>query len=134
LRGRPNSGELREAAARGGCPSAEPARSAERPQMRLVSWKPVHRASLRGFATVELPIGLRFVHCPVFVGSNGPWVALPSKPVLDYEGKHAKPDDRPQFAPVLEWRNREFADRFYESVVDLIRSAHPGAPDGGAGP
>jgi hypothetical protein len=66
--------------------------------MRLVSWKPVHRASLRGFATVELPIGLRFVHCPVFVGSNGPWVALPSKPVLDYEGKHAKPDDRPQFS------------------------------------
>ena len=83
---------------------------------------------------MSLPIGLRFVHCPVFVGSNGPWVALPSKPVLDYEGKHAKPDDRPQFAPVLEWRNREFADRFYESVVDLIRSAHPGAPDGGAGP
>jgi hypothetical protein len=51
--------------------------------MRFVSWKPVHRASLRGFATVELPIGLRFVHCPVFVGSNGPWVALSSKPVLD---------------------------------------------------
>lgn len=28
-------------------------------QLRLISWKPIVRGALRGFATIELPIGLR---------------------------------------------------------------------------
>jgi hypothetical protein len=100
--------------------------------MRLVSWKPIAKGSLRGFATVELPIGLRLIECPVFVGSNGPWASLPSKPVLDREGKQVKPNGKPQFATVLEWRDRALNDRFSESVIELVRAAHPDALAGGS--
>lgn len=131
---RPSNADLRrgEAAAWGARPDPEPARSApDRLRVRLISWKPVIKGSLRGFATVELPNGLRLIEWPVLVGSNGAWATLPSKPVLEREGKHVKPAGKPEFAPVVEWRSRELADCFSAAVVALIRAAHPDALDGG---
>jgi hypothetical protein len=110
---------------------ARPAPAPERPRMRLVTWKPLIKGSLRGIATIELPIGLKLIDCPLLIGPNGPRASLPSKPVLDREGRHAKPDGKPQFAPVLEWRSRELGDRFSAAVVALVRAAHPDALDGG---
>ena len=103
----------------------EPRERAEWPRMRLVSWKTSVKGTLRGFATVELPIELKLVDCPIFVGPNGPWAALPSKPVLDCEGRQARPSGKPQFAPVVEWRNRGLADRFSATVIALVEGAHP---------
>lgn len=99
-------------------------------QLRLISWKPIVRGALRGFATVELPIGLRIIDIPVMIGSNGPWATLPSKPELDSEG-HRKLDinGKPTWAPVLEWRTRELRERFADAVVALVRQAHPGDID-----
>jgi len=78
-----------------------------------------------GFATVELPIGLKLIECPVIIGPKRPRASLPSKPVLDREVKHARPDGKPQFAPVLEWRDRALSDRFSTAVVALVCAAHP---------
>ncbi len=76
----------------------------DRPRMRLLSWKPMRKGTLRGFATVELPIGLRIFDCPVLTAKNGPWAVLPSKPVLDADGQHVKPGGRKgQYAPVRKW-------------------------------
>jgi hypothetical protein len=123
----PSQADLRrgEAVTWGGKPDASPIR----PKMRLVSWKPLIKNSLRGFATVELPIGLKIIDCPILVGPNGPWASLPSKPVLDRDGKHAKPDGKPQCSAVLEWKSRHLSERFSEAVVALIREAHPGDLD-----
>ena len=74
-----------------------------RPRMKLLNWRPLVKGALRGFATVELPIGLKLIDCPVLVGPNGAWAALPSKPVLDREGKHAKPSGKAQYAAIVEW-------------------------------
>jgi DNA-binding cell septation regulator SpoVG len=101
----------------------------DRPRMRLVSFKPLTKGELRGFATVELPIGLVIDDCPVLVGSSGAWAALPSKPVLDREGRQAKPDGKPQYASIMKWRDRELQDRFSQAVVDLVRQHHPGTLD-----
>lgn len=43
------------------------------------------------------------------------------------KGRHARPGGKAQFAAVLEWRNRQLADRFSAAVVELIRAAHPNA-------
>jgi hypothetical protein len=43
-----------------------------RPCLRLVSWKPLNKGALRVFGTVELPIGLKLIDCPVFVGRRCP--------------------------------------------------------------
>lgn len=57
-----------------------------RPRMRLLVWKPLVKASLRGFADVELPSGLRIREVPVLHSNRKSWATLPSKPVLDREG------------------------------------------------
>jgi hypothetical protein len=38
---------------------SKPEGAPTKPGMRLISWKPLTKNSLRGFATVELPIGRR---------------------------------------------------------------------------
>jgi hypothetical protein len=87
---------------------------------------------LRGFATVELPIGLKLVDCPVLVSNGKAWVNLPSKPVLDRDGLQ-KTDVRgkPAYAAILEWRSRDLSERFSEAVITAIRQRHPDAVDGG---
>jgi hypothetical protein len=105
-----------------------------RPKIRLISWKPLVKNSLRGFATVELPIGLKIVDCPVLVSNGKAWASLPTKPVLDRDGKHLKPDGKPQYSAILEWKSRDLADRFSEAVVELVRQTHPGDLDDGSAP
>ena len=101
-------------------------------RMRLISFKPLTKGSLRGFANVELPNGLRITDCPVLVSGNGKaWATLPSKPVLDRDGRHAKPDGKPQYAAILEWKTRDLSDGFSTAVIELIRAKHPDALDGG---
>jgi hypothetical protein len=98
----------------------------------LVACRPVVKGGLRGFATVELPIGLKLVDCPVCVGKNGPWASLPAKPQIDRDGR-PKTDaaGKPTYAAILEWRDRALAARFSEVVVAAVRTAHPEALDGG---
>ena len=56
--------------------------------------------------------------------SNGAWAALPSKPVLDREGRRAKPDGKPQYAAIMKWIDRELKDRLSQAVIKLLRAAH----------
>jgi hypothetical protein len=98
----------------------------DRPRMRLVSSKPVTKGNLRGFATVELPIGLTIFDCRVLVGNNAPWAVLPLKSVLDSEERHVKSDGhKGQYAPVLQWRNKDLANRFSDTLVALALEEYP---------
>jgi hypothetical protein len=100
--------------------------TALRPKMRFVSWKPIAKGSLHGFARVELPIGLKLIDCAVFVGTKGAWASPPAKPQLDQDGSQRNGvDGKPSYSPVVEWRSRDLADRFSTAVVALVRAAHP---------
>jgi hypothetical protein len=93
-----------------------------RPRLRLISWRPIVKGSLRGFATVELPIGLKINDVPVLVSGKGAWASLPAKAQLDSEiGSGGKP----AYAAVREWRDRDLADGFSQAVVAAVRQAHP---------
>jgi hypothetical protein len=100
-------------------------------QLRLEGWKYTPKGQLRGFATVEISsIGLRLIDVPIFVGSNGAWAALPSKPELDRDGRRKTDINGPAiYKPVAEWRTREISDRFSEAVIAAVRRAHPGDLD-----
>ena len=126
----PNQAELRrgERATWGRRPGSA------QPKMRLISWKSLVKNSLRGFATIELPIGLKIVDCPVLVSNGKTWASLPTKPVLDRDGKHVKPDGKPQYSAILEWKSRDLADRFSQAVVELVRTEYPAALDAGSAP
>ena len=96
---------------------------------RLISFKPLVKGSLRGFANVELPNGLRITDCPVLISNGKAWATLPSKPVLDRDGKHVEVSGKKQYAPILEWRDRDLSNRFSAAIVDLVRQHHPDALD-----
>jgi hypothetical protein len=94
----------------------------------LIAWRPLVKGALRGFATVELPIGLKLVDCPVFVSSGKAWVSLPSKPVLDRDGRQKiDVNEKPACVPLLESRSRGLRERFSEAVLAAIRQVYPGA-------
>jgi hypothetical protein len=101
--------------------------------MRLISWKPLAKGSLRGFATVELlPLGLRLVDCPVLATEGRRvWAALPSKPQLDKYGRQKTDINGYRiYIPTVEWKSRELADHWSAAVVALVRQAHPDDLDG----
>ena len=103
----------------------------QRPRtIALVGWRPMAKGALRGFATVELPIGLKLIDCPVLVSKGKAWVNVPAKPVLDRDGQQKiEANGKPAYVPVLEWRSRDLADRFSAAVVELVQRAHPGSLD-----
>src|SRR5260370_42674591 len=101
----------------------------DRPRMRLISFKALSKGALRGFANVELPIGLRITDCPVLTSNGKAWATLPSKPVLDRDGKHIEVSGKKQYAPILEWRGRRLPHRFTAPMRDLGRQTHPHALD-----
>jgi hypothetical protein len=74
--------------------------TAPRPKMRFVSWKPIAKGSLHGFARVELPIGLKLIDCAVFVGTKGACASPPAKPQLDQDGSQRNGvDGKPSYFP-----------------------------------
>ena len=93
-------------------------------RMRLISFRSLVKNSLRGFATAELPSGLRIADIPVLSSSGKFWAALPSKSLLDAEGKHKRDvNGKPEHAPILSWKSRELADEFARRVVALVRAS-----------
>src|SRR5437764_12659502 len=108
-----------QAALRAGERLLHPAPTVERPRMRLVSFKPLSKGSLRGFATVELPIGLKIADVPVLVSNGKIWAALPAKPQLAEGRQKLDANGKPAYVPVLEWRTKELRDQFSDRVVAL---------------
>jgi hypothetical protein len=97
-------------------------------RMVLRSFRPLLKGALRGFTTIELPIGLVIHDIPVLLGKNGPWATLPAEPQLSHDGRQKRDaNGKAAYAAVLEWRSRELSDPFSWAVVDLVRREHPGA-------
>lgn len=100
--------------------------------MILRDWRPHSSGGLRGYARVELDIGLVIPDVRVLVGSNGPFVILPEKPVLI--GDKLKRDistNKPTYAPVLHWKDRATADKFSAAVLRLLLAKYPDALEAG---
>jgi hypothetical protein len=103
----------------------------QRRQITLREWRPLRKNTLFGFAVIELPSGLIVRDVGIHSKAGKWWASLPSRPVLDAEGRHlSNHAGHKQYAAVLGWRNRDLADRFSEAVVALVRQARPSALDG----
>lgn len=101
----------------------------DRPRMRLVSFKPLVKGALKGFATIELPIGLKICDCPVLVSNGKAWATFPGKPQIGQDGRQIEVNGKKQFTSIMSWPDRATADRWSEAVVELVRQHHPGALD-----
>ena len=90
--------------------------TADHPRMALKAFRPMAKGSLRGFATVRLPIRLLIADCRG-CGSRG--ASLPAKPILDRDGRHVEENGKRKYAPIPS------ADRWSAAVVELVRQRIP---------
>ena len=128
--GRPSEAGLRRGETAAWWPSPRTA-APQWPRMRLVSRKSIAKRNLRGFATVELPIGPKLVEGAVFVGTSGARASMPAKPQLDREGRlRIDGDGKPSCSPVVASRGRDLNNRCSAAVVAMVRAAHPEAFSG----
>ena len=103
--------------------------------MKLLTWRKLVRGPLRGFADYELAVehgrALQVFECPVLVGANGPWVALPGKPRLDRDGnvQRNSTSGKPEYVALLKWGNAETRNRFSRAAIQLLLARHPDALD-----
>jgi len=95
--------------------------------MQLLKWTPQRKNTLRGFANIRLPNGLRIYSCPVLFSYGKAWATFPAKPQIGRDGLPVKIDGKPQYVKVIEWGDRTTADRFSERVVELVRERDPSA-------
>ena len=94
----------------------------------LLSWRPMVRNTLRGFAAVRL--GRSLVIHEISLHAKGPsrWCGLPGKPQIDGAGNtRGGTNGKPLYSPVLEWTDKAAADRFSSAVVALVQAEHPDA-------
>ena len=103
--------------------------SPDRPAVRLLSFKPVRKNTLRGFASVEFPNGLQVFDIVVGESNGETWAMLPTKPILDPEGRHVRDEasGKPKYAPFLAWNDPALRKRFSKAVAEAVRLAHPDA-------
>jgi hypothetical protein len=95
--------------------------------MALEEFKRLRKGSLLGFATVRLPIGLRIADIPVCTSHGKVWASLPSKPMIGADGRQLEKDSKKRYQPILQWADRETADRWSAAVVELVREHDPEA-------
>lgn len=93
----------------------------------LLAWKPIKKNTLRGFANVRLGAALSIKDVAVHTKNGKRWASLPSKPMLGADGNAKRSDDgKVQYVPILEWLDREVADRFSAGVIAAVEREHPG--------
>jgi hypothetical protein len=107
------------------------------PPRRIVlrKWKSIRKGSLIGLAGIAVPNGLEIDDIPVPVSNGNARATLPVKPQVDRESRQ-KTDvtGKAAYIAILEWRDDDLANRFGDTVVALIREAHPGDLDGAGAP
>lgn len=95
--------------------------------VEITEWRPMRRNNLLGFASVRMR-NLEIYDCPVLQSGNRKWIAMPSKPRLDRDGRQMKNEDgKALWSPVIGWRTRDSADRFSAAVLAELVRRHPDA-------
>lgn len=93
----------------------------------LLTWKPIARNTLRGFADVRIGKSLIIREVSLHTANGKRWASLPSKPMMK-DGR-ALIDDKGKvkYSPIMEWADNDARNSFSEGVVEAIEREHPGA-------
>jgi hypothetical protein len=108
-----------------------PLRPPSKLSVRVESYTQRRSGALYGFATVIIPeTRMRVFDVAVFQSHGKRWCGLPGKPQIDKDGQ-ARRDDRSkiQYAPVLQFLDRDTSAAFSDRVIAALLATHPHAFD-----
>ena len=94
--------------------------------LSLIEWKPISKNSLRGFATVRLGKTLKISDISVHCANGKRWASLPSKPQINGESVQKDERGKIKYLPVIQWLDRESADKFSNAVIEAVEARYPG--------
>lgn len=89
----------------------------------VTDFRPYHRNTLRGFATVHVDeLKLTIHDLAVHQHDNGKrWVGLPAKPVIDSSGVAKRnAEGKLEYAKLLSFDSRGVSDAFSEAVIAAL--------------
>lgn len=86
-------------------------------KFQLLSWKPLGRETLIGFADVEFDDSYVVRGVRVMAGKNGLWAAMPATSWTDRQGKV-------RYNPIFEFSDKADSVDFSEALVRLLRSRY----------
>jgi hypothetical protein len=111
---------------------AEQTAQSNRPFVSLLSWKPVQRNSLRGFASVRLGRALKISDVAIHCSHGTRYVQLPSKPMIDTASGTILRNDKGKvrYVPLLEWLDKADAVKFAQAVIEAVEREHKGETEG----
>ncbi len=86
------------------------------------AWKPYEKNTLKGFADLWLRTARLNVHgCAVHEKNGRRWVQLPARPQLDKDRNLVRDENgKIQYAKILDFDDREVADRFNAAALKAI--------------
>jgi hypothetical protein len=114
-----NETEALGQAARELAPSAKNSGS----QVAVISWRPLRKGSLRGFANVRTRF-LTFFDVAVHVSNGKAWASVASRPVIDPEGRHAiGSNGKKCYVPAVSWATADLRRQFSDAVVAALAAA-----------
>jgi hypothetical protein len=116
-----------------GQPVAQQPQAADAPKpaargYRVVEFRAVKRATLRGFADIDMQNGLLVLDVSIHRLGGKAWAMPPGRPLLDEEGRvmlDAK--GRRVTIPLLKFSSTSRRLRWQRAVVDAVRLSHPEA-------
>ena len=96
------------------------------PPVTIFDWKPLHRATLRGFLTAHLPSGMNLHDVSVHYRDGTWWASPASKPLLGADGIAMRDaDGKIRYSPVVSFESKTARQRFKSGIIDALRLAHP---------
>src|SRR4051794_38663613 len=100
--------------------------------VEILDIKPTRKGALRAIVSVLMPGGWIIADCPVCTSHGKTWASLPSKPLLDPEGRHrVDARGKPLYVPILRWTDRATADEWSQAVIAQVKAMRPQIFDDG---
>jgi hypothetical protein len=93
-----------------------------------VDWRPLHKASLRGFARIHIVELALIINDVAIHESHGKlWAAPPTKPWIKDGALILGDNGRPQYSPILEFQRAEVRSAFSQRVIEAVNRFDPKA-------
>lgn len=89
--------------------------------MRIIDYRDINKGSVKGAFSIELPTGMIIKDCLHFQSGERQWVNLPSKPVMDKEGKPKIGDNgKPMYAKIINFVTKDAYTDFQNAVMHQL--------------
>ena len=85
-----------------------------------IKWRPLAWNTLKRFLTLALPTALRLQECSLHKNDGHRWIALPSRPQIDAEGRHRwDPAGKKLYVAIVEIPDKTARERFQAALATL---------------